>query len=450
MASENTFNFTETQNNAFQSYLEGKNIFITGPGGCGKSYFIQNLYKHAVENGKKIKVTSMTGCSAILLQCNATTLHKWGCLGLGRGEEHQILKNIVKMKKTYSYIDTDILVIDEISMLNEKLFETLDYLCKHFRKKTDEPFGGIQLICSGDFFQLPPVCKDKTNIAESNFCFMSKLWEPTFQTNCYIFDKNFRQHEDPEYFEILQEIREGKISFSSVEALVNCSIKKVDENDPIKPTKIYPIRKTVDTINQTELKKLSSKKYKYTPKIYHNTTEVMDIGLIQDKTLKSQIEHTIANGMFESNLELCEGCQVMCISNVDQEKGLVNGSQGIIQEFVYNVEKNQYYPVIQFDNIDETVTLEEHSWQIENNKHYTIQQLPLILSWAITTHKSQGLSITKALIDIGSNIFEYGQTYVALSRVKSLNGLYLTKVNTKKIKAHPGVIKFYNELKKTQ
>ena len=117
---EEPTSFTPAQQAAFDSYANGENIFITGPGGCGKSYFIQKVYKHAKENGKNIRITSMTGCSAILLNCGATTIHKWGCLGLGKGEEFDIFKKIVKMKRQVNYIETDILVLDEISMLNEK------------------------------------------------------------------------------------------------------------------------------------------------------------------------------------------------------------------------------------------------------------------------------------------------------------------------------------------
>ena len=133
---------------------------------------------------------------------------------------------------------------------------------------------------------------------------------------------------------------------------------------------------------------------------------------------------------------------------MNREKNLVNGSQGVILDFHYDAEKNNYYPRVKFDKIETPVIIKEHSWILEANKNYSLNQLPIILSWAITTHKSQGLSIEKALIDIGNNIFEYGQTYVALSRVKTLEGLYLTKVNAQKIKAHPKVIAFYKKLMK--
>lgn len=447
MASTTPRTFTKKQHQAFDDYLAGKNLFITGPGGCGKSYFIKQVYEHAKCEGKNIKVTSLTGCSAILLNCNATTIHKWGGFGLGKGDDFQCYRKIVKLKKEQNYIDTDILVIDEVSMMNEKIFDLVDYLCKRIRKCPDKPFGGIQLICSGDFYQLPPVCIDKTIEIEKNFCFQSQLWDITFDST-YEFDVNFRQKDDETYYKILQEIREGSISLDSVELLVECSKKKIHENDDtIIPTKIFPIKKYVEQINKTEIGKLKEKKYSYTPKIYYGTSELRSLEVITDKKIKTELDYMLQNSMFENELELCVGCQVMCISNIDQENNLVNGSQGVIVDFHYDIEKNNYYPIIKFDRITNPIVIKEKQWYLETNEKYTVQQLPLILSWAITIHKAQGLSIDKALVDIGANVFECGQTYVALSRVKSLDGLYLKSINLKKIRAHPDVVKFYNSLR---
>lgn len=437
-------NLTETQQEAFNAYRLGLNIFVTGSGGCGKSYFIKQLYQDAIKRNKNIKVTSLTGCSAILLDCNATTIHRWSGIGLAKGEIETIYKNVLKMKKTKNYYETDILVIDEVSMLNEKLFNLLDFLCKKFRKN-NKPFGGIQVICSGDFYQLPPVCIDKNNKSEKNFCFQSSLWNETFH-GCYLFDVNFRQQEDNEYYQILQEIRHGNLSYDSIEQLVHCSKKKINKQDTIQPTILYPIKKYVEKVNKEKLDKLDEKKYIYTPQVYYRNVLVNNLNQLKDKPLQNEIENNIKNNIFEEQLELCIGCQVMCIYNLDQENNLVNGSQGIITEFKYITSKNKYYPVVKFENIPDPITIMEHAWYLQSNDKYTIQQLPLILSWAITIHKSQGLSIEKAMIDIGSSIFEYGQTYVALSRVKSLDGLYLIKLDTHKIKAHPEVKKFYHQL----
>lgn len=440
--------FTKKQNEAFECFLNGENLFVTGPGGCGKSYFIGEIFKTAVANGKNIKVTSLTGCSAILLNCKATTIHKWGYLGIGKGDEMSIYRRIVKKKQTANYIDTEILVIDEISMLNQHLFEVLDFLCKKIRK-CELPFGGIQIVASGDFFQLPPVCQDQSDLSHSNFCFQSVLWPETFQKE-FAFDINFRQNDDPEFFDILQEIRVGAPSFDTISSLVKCSTKTYDEkNEVSKPTRIFPIKKMVDKINQTEIQKLldngEPEQCEYSVSLKHSNTSISNKS-VTETNVKSEVEHVTKNGVFEEKIVLCIGCQVMCIANIDQELGLVNGSQGVVKSFV--VEDGMRFPIVKFDNIENEIKVKPHNWILECNENYSLAQIPLVLSWAITIHKSQGMSIEKAIIDIGSSVFQYGQTYVALSRVKSLNGLYLTKVNAQKIRAHPEVIKFYKKIER--
>lgn len=439
-------NFTEKQNEAFEAFLNGENLFITGPGGCGKSYFIREIFKTAVANGKNIKVTSLTGCSAILLNCKATTIHKWGYLGLGKGDEMSIYRRIVKKKQTANYIDTEILVIDEISMLNQHLFEVIDFLCKKIRK-CELPFGGIQIVASGDFFQLPPVCQDQSDPSHSNFCFQSVLWPETFEKE-FAFDVNFRQNDDPAFFNILQEIRVGAPSFDTVSTLVECSTKRYHEcSEQSKPTRIFPIKKMVDKINQTEIQKLlddgEPEQCEYSVSLKYANASISNQS-VTEADVKSEVEHVTKNAVFEDKIVLCVDCQVMCIANIDQDLGLVNGSQGVVKSFVN--EDGMRLPVVKFDNIENEIKVKPHNWTLECNGNYSLAQIPLVLSWAITIHKSQGMSIEKAIIDIGSSVFQYGQTYVALSRVKSLNGLYLTKVNAQKIRAHPEVVKFYKKL----
>jgi ATP-dependent DNA helicase PIF1 len=337
-------------------------------------------------------------------------------------------------------------VIDEISMLNQLMFEIIDFLCRKIRN-CEQPFGGIQIVASGDFYQLPPVGDNDDKSPQSRFCFQSTLWEKTFEKgNSFEFDVNFRQNDDPEYFKILQEIRTGTPSFDTIGVLVNCCKKKYTEDDKSKPTILYPTKTKVEEINKRELNKLLSQQSEFREYKYHIKKDDNIIEKPKIESVKNQIDNLLKNGRFEETLKLCVGCQVMCISNIKQEIGLVNGSQGIVKRFEFG------YPIVKFDNIQTEMKMKEHSWGVESedtpeeNPH-TINQLPLVLSWAITIHKSQGMSIENAIVDIGNSIFQYGQTYVALSRVKSLNGLYLTKMNAQKIKAHPEVKKFYKKLK---
>lgn len=426
--------FSQNQQEVYNSYLEGKNIFVSGPGGTGKSYLIKKIYQDAKSKDKDIKVTSLTGCSAVLLGCNAVTIHKWS--GLGIAKETDMLKVMQKLRRyktTKKYEELDILVIDEISMMAPEFFEMLDHLFKRIRKN-DFPFGGVQLICSGDFFQLPPINKERGK--ETKFCFESGIWNETFH-DFILLNKNFRQKEDDKFFNILQNIRLGNINHEDYELLLSCTKKDVHEND-IKPTIIFPTKRQADEVNFRELKSLTGQEQSFKYDIYKENDE----GILT-KQLQLELTGQINNSMCEEELVLKVGSQVMCISNIDQELGIVNGAQGIVLSFEINKETNELLPLVKFENIGHPVVIKQHTWKNEKFEKFGIRQIPLILSWAITIHKSQGLTLDKAFIDIGNNIFECGQTYVALSRVKSLDGLYLKNINIHKIKAHSKVVKFY-------
>jgi ATP-dependent DNA helicase PIF1 len=399
---------------AFKSYKNNENIFISGYAGTGKSYLIKNIYDDAIQNGKKIQITAMTGCAAVLLG-NAKTLHSWASIGIGNAPIEKLIANIKKYNKSENWTKLDILVIDEISMMSKTLFELLDAIGKKMRKN-QKVFGGIQLICCGDFHQLPPV--------ENEFCFESPLWDKTFIKQV-VFKENFRQKGDIEYQTVLNEIREGQISPESCKLLIECSKKEI--TDEIKPTVLYPTKKFADQINQFELMTLEEEQNIYLKAF------IPDIrgGPIKDELEKQK-------GMYEDKLILKVGSQVMCIANISQDEGIVNGTQGIIIGFVNG------FPEVKFKHI--TRVIQPYKWINDKYEDYGISQIPLILSWAITIHKAQGITLDNAMINIGSSVFEYGQAYVALSRLTSREGLYIKSLDISKIRANPKVIEFYKKI----
>uniref|UniRef100_A0A6C0D1I2 AAA+ ATPase domain-containing protein n=1 Tax=viral metagenome TaxID=1070528 RepID=A0A6C0D1I2_9ZZZZ len=398
------------QQQAFDLFTQRKNIFISGQAGTGKSFIINMIYNYAQLHNKKICVTALTGCAALLLNIKATTIHSWGGIGIG-GEITTLIANIRKYKKVDNWL-TDILVVDEVSMMSKSLFELLDAIGKKLRKST-KPFGGIQLVFCGDFYQLPPI--------DDSFCFESLLWNVTFDKTI-LFTKNYRQQDDG-FQKVLNEVREGNISPEGCKLLIECTKKKVGEG--IKPTIIYPTKKLADQVNQFENLTLESEPHLY--KSYKSTT-VGHISLELDKQQKN-IDDTIT---------LKIGSQVMCIVNLDQDLGVVNGSQGLVIDFTEGL------PIIQFKTCK--MIIKPHLWKNDKYENDGIYQIPLILSWAITIHKAQGISLDEAMINIGSSVFEYGQTYVALSRVRTEEGLYIKSLDISRIKANPKVIEFYKSI----
>lgn len=412
--------FSPSQQLAWDKYIKGENIFITGPGGNGKSYFIQKVYKHAIKNNMNIAVTAMTGCAALLLNCNAKTVHSWGNIGLGNESPEKLVDKIKKYKKLNIWLKTDILVIDEVSMLSDELFELLNNVSKIIRRN-DSYFGNMQLIFSGDFHQLPPIQK--------KFCFESPLWKEVFK-NEIIFKQNFRQKGDTTYQNILNEIRNGTLSQESKDILKKCINKK--SNSIIKPTILFPIKQLSEQLNEKENLKINSKEYIYSM-CYNRETN--------SKSILQELEKQKKNIMNEETLILKIGSQVMCTINLDQELGIINGSQGKVIDFN---EKNE--PIVKFDYNNIIIPIQKHTWYNDIYEEYGIQQIPLILSWAITIHKSQGITIEYANINIGSNIFECGQSYVALSRVKSLDGLFIQNIDFSKIRSNNKVVEYYNSI----
>jgi ATP-dependent DNA helicase PIF1 len=441
--------YSAEQIQAFTAYTQKENIFVTGPGGTGKTALIKYIQKDAVRKGYNIQVCALTGCAAVLLECKAKTLHSWAGIGLGKGSFDQLVTKISKNRfLKNNWKGTDILVVDEVSMMSQKLFELLDAIGKAIRKDS-RPFGGIQLIFSGDFYQLPPV-GDKDELESTKFCFESMLWSQTFSKDNHIqLTKIFRQS-DPIYQKILNQIREGKLKRSSNEMLLHSVGREIPDNLDIRPTKLFPTRNKVDQVNTREMNVLNTEekefKLKYHSDLEMTATELLKRRQFTKEQIQTELLYLKGNLRCDEVVKLKIGSQVMCIVNIDLENGatLCNGSQGIVTRI-----SEQGLPVVKFSNSNgsafETI-MGYHVWPSENIPGIGVSQLPLILAWALTIHKAQGATLDIAEIDAGSGIFECGQTYVALSRVKSIEGLYLTSFDASKIKVSRKVQEFYLSL----
>lgn len=447
------------QQYAYEKFKEGHNLFITGPGGTGKSRLIQCMMNYLKISKRSFKVCALTGCAAVLLGNEATTIHAWSGIGLGKLQKEKMAFLLMKKKK---YLDrwrgVQTLIIDEVSMMSLKIFDMLDYIGKVIRKDP-RPFGGIQMILTGDFYQLPPI----QNIEDPEtgmFCFESLKWNATFCLENQIQLKTIYRQNDPIYIDILQNIRKGQITEDQTKYLterVNVKYDLIKYNGCV-PTKLYPMRKQAENVNKAHYDQLKTEEILYEMKIIMNCSILLESkrGLTPEEQKRCseltpeqkefELEKLITDVRSTRILSLKVGSIVMCTINYSIEQGICNGSQGIIIGFVDDPEKRcNKVPLIKFVNGIE-LPISMHGWQSDEYPCIAINQLPLTLAWAMTIHKIQGATLDMAEMDIGRSIFEYGQTYVALSRVQNLDGLYLSSFHPQKIKANPKVIAFYSSL----
>jgi ATP-dependent DNA helicase PIF1 len=405
---------------------EGKNIFLTGPGGVGKSYYIKKLK----EMDKKIIITSTTGVSSYNL--GGQTIHSFS--GIGAVRERESYESVLKrVKKNKGNIDRwkscKILVIDEISMLGKKILDILDRLACQLRDN-QKPFGGIQVIFTGDFLQLPPV--------NDQFAFHSPVWDRLDLKVIYL--KKMHRVADPIFTSLLERIRKGQPSpednvllFSRERAFKAWEREMEDEKKEnnnhiwtkLLPTFMYSKKVDVHEQNMEELEKNPNPILRFPP-VYISA--------------KTKIERIVE----EESLLLKIGAQVMLTVNIDTEAGLVNGSRGVVVN--YDGETKLLY-VRFFDGRE--LAFGTHQYVFENEdgsvSHY-MNQYPFILAYALSIHKVQGCTLDYAIIDIGFSVFENSMSYVALSIVRSLDGLLLKSYQPNRVKCHSDALAFYKEL----
>lgn len=445
------------QKQIFDEYKKGSNIFITGLPGSGKTYILKKIIEDAKNNDKNIAVTSMTGCSSILLGRSSTTLHSFAGIGLANRNDFAILKSITRnpMKRN-RWLNTDILIIDELSMMSSKILELLNYIAKRIRmnsllREHPDIFGGIQLIFSADFFQLPPISRSNSDI---DYCFNSSIWNDLFDIQI-LMDSSFRHINDKVYSNILDEIRYNELSDESFNILKSRLNKKPENN--IKPIYLFPTKYQVNKINNMEISRLYGKEYISTVKNIYDTKYIdknfkheIDMKNIKHNASISEKNYEyktlLKNSLFEEKLVLKQNCKVMCIRNISLDEGIVNGSIGTVINFTtinHELLGNISCPIVKFNNgitmtIEPSISISTHIYGI------FIAQIPLILGYALSIHKSQGVTLDNAYINIDSRVFTTGQSYVALSRVKTLDGLYLLGIDRDSFVTDPRVIEFYD------
>jgi ATP-dependent DNA helicase PIF1 len=416
-----------TQREALNILKTGANIFITGPAGSGKTHVVNEYIAYLREHGVPTGITASTGIAATHM--GGMTIHSWSGIGIRDDLTEFDLESIsdkANLRKRMQ--ETEVLIIDEVSMLHHFRLDLIDQVLKHVRK-SDEPFGGIQVVLCGDFFQLPPVSRYGSR--DTHFIYRSKAWHDGKFTVCYL-SENYRQVDDVS-LSILNEIRSGEVSDEAREQLRSRhNVRGNVGGGVIEPTRLYTHNADVDAVNDGELSKVDAPEFIYE---MHSTGR------------KPLVEGLKKSCLAPETLRLRKGARVMCVKN-NFDKGYVNGTLGVVvacapdMDPVIMTAPSRDFPQGQ------RITIEEASWKIEDEGRVLaeITQYPLRLAWAITVHKSQGMSLDAIEVDL-SRSFEPGMGYVALSRVRTLAGLTILGINEAALQVHPEVLKYDRNLR---
>ncbi|MDF1879217.1 AAA family ATPase [Sulfurimonas sp. SAG-AH-194-C20] len=400
------------QNTALNILKTGNNVFITGSAGTGKTYLL-NKFTFYLKSRKIIPtIVAPTGIAASHLR--GQTIHSYFSLGIRSEIDDDYIDSLLEKKYLQTrFAQLKVLIIDEISMVSPEIFSSIDKILQAFKSNT-LPFGGVQTILSGDFFQLPPISRTPT---DKRFAWQSPSWKALGLKTCYLQEK-FRQ-DDNVLISILDEIRSGTVSSHSFD-LLNARFHK-DLDTDFTPTKLYTHNMDVDRINIQELNKINNPAFTFKYK---------------SEGSAKNIEKIFKSSLVLEEIDLKIGAVVMFIKN-NHDLGYVNGTTGVIVDF----DKETNLPLVKTtDGSKIKVSLEEWTMENENaNIVAKVSQVPLKLAWAITIHKSQGMTLDSAEIDL-SKTFEVGQGYVALSRIKNIQGLRLMGLNDKALLVDPLIL----------
>ncbi|GAB4860568.1 hypothetical protein Ancab_040049 [Ancistrocladus abbreviatus] len=462
--------WTDQQLEILSAISNGMSILITGSAGSGKTILVKEIIKllKKIHGRSAVFVTASTGVAACAL--DGQTLHSFAGIGVAAVRREDLLSKVCSDRKALRrWKDAKALVIDEISMVDAELFDNLEYIARAVRVKfRDKCWGGLQLVVSGDFFQLPPVVNEQNSVGKEELAFTERkmvdgfafgvqtkegkiafseqtnVKEFAFEANCWnsSFDLQmelstvFRQS-DAKLIKLLQGIRRGVCDDEDIRLIKQRSFKTEPE---VSVVRLYPRNQDVSRVNERRLSSLGE-----TIVAYH----ALDVGL---DLWKKQL----AQGITPTCLEICIGARVMLTKNIDVKSKLVNGAAGTVTGFqmtngsrIWNVcssDGSGLLPIVRFDSGQEFV-IEPETWAVmEGDKVFARRmQIPLVLAWAMSIHKCQGMTLDSLHTDL-SRSFGYGMVYVALSRVRSLEGLHLSGFKRRMIKAHPKVLQFYERL----
>lgn len=399
-----------TQQEALEILKMGYNAFITGAAGSGKTHLLNEYINYLKDNGVEVGITASTGIAATHI--GGTTIHAWSGLGVRDKLSPYDLEDLESKSYLWKRLSrAEVLIIDEVSMLHDFRLDLIEMILRFF-KRNEEPFGGIQIIFCGDFCQLPPVTKfDKEK--KSSFAYQSRAWQNLNLKICYLEEQHRQQ--DKLYLSILNAIRDNEMT-PELGAHLESRLGKKTILDT--PTKLYTHNIDVDAENERELSKLSGDNY-----FYH----------MLDRGAEKMVDNLKKGCLAPDSLKLKVGARVMFVKN-NYEEGYANGTLG-------EVVSCNHDRILVKTVTGKTINVPLASWKVEEDGKIKaeITQYPLRLAWAITVHKSQGLSLDAAEIDL-SQSFESGMGYVALSRVRSLSGLSLKGLNAKAFSSNPEVL----------